>query len=250
MSARGRRLTKDRRGCGVNEPLSFSEFFEQTFPRMLARAVMLCGHRQNAEDAVQEAYAEALRRWQKVGGYESPEAWVYMIMRQRLFAIKKGWWRRWTPTTPELLELLLPAAATAEETAEAHRVLQALALLPSRQRQVLVLHCLQGMTYQQIAEELRLSVGGVAASISKARQKLQQLLGRTLEQEGSPADQLVSGAPRVVRWPIADRADQVAATLRATESRLVECFEMDGRTLERIRLAILRRSTDTENKSR
>lgn len=234
----------------MNEPLSFSEFFEQTFPGMLARAVMLCGHQQNAEDAVQEAYAEALRYWQKVGSYDSPEGWVHMIMRQRLFGIKKGWWRQCTPTTPELLELMLPASATTEETVEAHRVLRALALLPSRQRQVLMMRCLQGMTYQQIAEELRLSVGGVAANIAKARQKLQQSLDSSLEQEGSPADRLVSSAPRVVRWPIADRPDQVTAALRATESWLVECFEMDGRTMERIRSAILRRSTDTQNKLR
>jgi len=234
----------------VNDPLRFSEFFERTFPRMLARAVMLCGHRQNAEDAVQEAYAEALRCWGQVGRYDSPEAWVCKVMKQRLFAGKKNWWRRCTPTTPELLELLLPIATTAEEAAEARGVLHALALLPLRQRQVLVLHCLQGMRYQEIAEELGLSVGGVAANIAKARQNLQRLLASTPERKRSPADQLTSGASRVARWPITDRLDQVAAVLRATESWLVECFERDGRAMERIRSVILHRSTDIKKKSR
>ncbi|MGH3857828.1 MAG: RNA polymerase sigma factor, partial [Pseudonocardiaceae bacterium] len=116
----------------MNEPIDFSEFYDQTAPRMLARALMRCGQLQNAEDAVQDAYAEALRRWQRVGGYESPEAWVYKIMKQRLSrAAKHWWWARRKPTTPELLELAVPPAATAEETAEAREVLRALFLLPA-----------------------------------------------------------------------------------------------------------------------
>lgn len=234
----------------MNEPLSFSQFFDQTAPHMLARAVMLCGHRQNAEDAVQEAYAEALKRWPQVGGYESPEAWVYKIMRQRLASTAKHWWSRWAPATPELLELLVPPSATAEETAAARAVLRALAGLPARQRQVLVLHCLLDMPYHQIAAELGLSTGGVGASIAKARRSLRRLLGMMLEHERSPGEPLVSAAHRAVVPPAADRSDRLAAALLATESWLAKSFEADDIIMRRIREAILRPSTDIAGETR
>ena len=64
----------------------FAAFFASTCPGMIAKAILLSGHRQEAEDAVQEAYTEALRSWHRIGAYDSPEAWVYKVMRQRLWA--------------------------------------------------------------------------------------------------------------------------------------------------------------------
>ena len=68
------------------KPAEFHTFFECSCPGMLARALLLAGHRQDAEDAVQQAYVEALRRWERVGRYDSPDAWVYKIVKQRLWA--------------------------------------------------------------------------------------------------------------------------------------------------------------------
>jgi RNA polymerase sigma-70 factor (ECF subfamily) len=59
-----------------------------------------------------------------------------------------------------------------ERFAEAAAALRALGDLPDRQRMVLVMHC-----QQQIADELGLSRGAVAASIFKARRKLEKSLG-------------------------------------------------------------------------
>ena len=48
------------------EQRSLDDFFESTHSAVLARAIMLCGHRADADDAVQEAYLEALLSGDKV----------------------------------------------------------------------------------------------------------------------------------------------------------------------------------------
>ncbi|MFE0461540.1 hypothetical protein ACFW1A_20050, partial [Kitasatospora sp. NPDC058965] len=64
----------------------FEAFFTRSYPRALARAVLLCGNREDAEDAVLEAYAAAAERWaDRLRGYESPEGWVSTVVEQRLW---------------------------------------------------------------------------------------------------------------------------------------------------------------------
>ncbi len=51
----------------MTEPIAFDVFFAESSPRVLARALVLAANRHDAEDAVQDAYAEALRRWDRIG---------------------------------------------------------------------------------------------------------------------------------------------------------------------------------------
>ncbi|MFE2674979.1 sigma-70 family RNA polymerase sigma factor [Streptomyces hygroscopicus] len=156
-----------------NAEEEFDAFYARTYPWLAARAVMLSGNRQNAEDAVQEAYIEAMRRWPEVRMCASPEAWVTTTMRRKLSRDGRRWWFRWKP-----VELTVPAATTAtvEETAEALAALRALGTLPPRQRQVVVMHSLEGMSYQAISAELGISVGSVGSNLHKARARLSLLL--------------------------------------------------------------------------
>ncbi|WPB92454.1 RNA polymerase sigma factor [Streptomyces malaysiensis] len=183
----------------------FDAFYARTYPWLAARAVMLSGNRQNAEDAVQEAYIEAMRRWPEVRTYASPEAWVTTTMRRKLSRDGRRWWFRWKP-----VEMTVPAAATAsvEETAEALAALRALGTLPPRQRQVVVMHSLEGMSYQAISTELGISVGSVGSNLHKARARLSLLLdvspdlGRSTERllTRTPEDPLTLALHGAARW--------------------------------------------------
>lgn len=168
---------------------NFEEFYARTYPWLAARAVMLSGNRQNAEDAVQEAFIEAMRRWPTVRACASPEGWVATTMRRKLSRDGRRWWFRWKPT-----ELTVPAAtaATVEETAEALAALRALGMLPPRQRQVVVMHSLEGMSYAEIGDELGISAGSVGSNLHKARARLSLLLDVSPEL-GRPGDSLVPG---------------------------------------------------------
>ncbi|WP_435612940.1 RNA polymerase sigma factor [Streptomyces sp. bgisy159] len=206
----------------------FDTFFARSFPGMTARALLLCGHPQDAEDAVQEAYAAAFSRWERLCHYDAPDAWVYRIVRQRLWAVARDR-SRTRPAAPDSLQP--PPAAGVEQTVEARAVLTALARLPARQRTVLVLHCLEGMTQEAIADELGLTRGAVASSVFRARAKLTKAVGMS---DGVDAGNgrragrgrhdglgLVPSPPqaRTARLgeQAADFADPVAAALRRTE---------------------------------
>ena len=102
-------------------PQGFDEFYARTFSKVLSVAVMASGSRFEAEDAVQDGYLAALRRWDQVGGYERPEAWVLKVALRQLWRSRR---RRQREDQP--LELTVPPQATPDETAHAREVLGAL----------------------------------------------------------------------------------------------------------------------------
>src|SRR5580698_1472309 len=77
-----RRVSK---GWGVTErtrmrdPGSFDSFYNASVRRLIGQLHAMTGSRAEAEDCVQEAYARAWQRWEKVSGYGDPEAWVRTV---------------------------------------------------------------------------------------------------------------------------------------------------------------------------
>ena len=214
----------------MHDDAEFDAFVQQTSPRMLARAVMYCGHRQNAEDAVQEAYIEAYRHWASL---HAPAAWVETVVRRRLAREAARWWSRWKRVE---LDLPVPAVATVEEESDALAVLRAVSRLPPRQRQVVIMVCLEGMTYRQVADELGTSTGAVGANLAKAREKLTDLLGRGCAAVGL-GDPLVIASLTRPRGT-ASGSDPLLPALAATESWLARGFASDPATARRVREAI------------
>ena len=164
----------------VTSARPFDDFFRESFPGMLGRAIALCGHRQDAEDAVQEAFVEALRRWDRIGGYESPEAWVHRVMTQRLAKVH----RKRQAGTGRLGELPSPPRWGPEEAGEFRELLTVLEALPPVQRMTLVLHCLEDLPQRDIAGRMGITRGTVASTIFKARHNLRLALG--LGDDGRP----------------------------------------------------------------
>jgi hypothetical protein len=55
----------------------FDAFYGATYRRLLAQVFAVAGNLHEAEDCVQEAYARAWQRWDKLSdGHGNPEAWV------------------------------------------------------------------------------------------------------------------------------------------------------------------------------
>ncbi|MBP2478118.1 RNA polymerase sigma-70 factor (ECF subfamily) [Crossiella equi] len=210
--------------------MDFPEFFERSCPAMLARALMLTENRQDAEDAVQEAFAEAMRRWPELAGRhpETPEEWVARAVRQRLWAAARRW-RRYRPLD---LVVSLPARSTPEQAAEVRLVLDALARLPARWRVVAHLHLVEGLTAAEVAAELRIREGAARTVIGKARKALDNLLGLT----GARGEGALAGRPRPITLPGGlAAADPVAQALRRTERLLEAGTEEEGAAPTRVR---------------
>jgi len=211
----------------VNDHDDFERFVRKTSPSMLAFAIWYCRDRQQAEDAVQEAYLEAFHRWSSL---DTPDAWMRTTVRRKLIREAQRWRQRWRRDADALV-LPVPATSGVEEEADALAVLRAVRRLPRRQRQVVVMHCFEGMPYRDIATELRISVGAVGANLTKARERLAILLGLapSARAAGDPFAQVPA------------TADPLTAALRATATWLTRAFEDDTATLQRLQTAIRER---------
>jgi RNA polymerase sigma-70 factor (ECF subfamily) len=201
--------------------MSFEEFFRQSYPRLMARAVLLCGDRADAEDAVAQTFAEVARKWDTASGYDAPEAYLHVTMTRKVFRLFKR--RR----LEEMAALELPVSpfATPHEAFEAKEVLAAVAGLPPMQRAVLVHCCLDGMKQAEVAKLLHIQRGTVAAHLSKARAALAAKLGLGAR---TPDDELVATA----------RRDWVVESLQVAERWLAEGFAADAATRDRVRQAV------------
>ncbi len=85
-------------------------------------------------------------------------------------------------------------ALTTDPTAEAEasqlkaRIGEAIERLPLHQRSVLLLRAQEGLSYQEIARTLDISIGTVMSRLSRARQALKEMLGDTINLKSSHSD--------------------------------------------------------------
>jgi RNA polymerase sigma-70 factor (ECF subfamily) len=134
-------------------------------PQFCRAAAAIAGDPALGEDAVQDAFAKAVRRRRSYRGQGSLEAWVWRIV---INAARDARRRK-----PSLLNLRdRPEGSSANGRSEA----LPLDLLTDRQREVLFLHYYADLDYATIAEALEISPGTVGATLSTARRILRQAL--------------------------------------------------------------------------
>jgi RNA polymerase sigma-70 factor (ECF subfamily) len=159
------------------EPEQFDSFYAAVYPRLLRQFVAITGSLQDAEDAVQEAFARAAVTWERVRRLDAPEAWV----RRVALNITRNELRRVTRALVAVGKLGQQAAReeaqpAAEPAIERSVLVDALRELPQRYREVLVLHYLVDLGVDQVAAELRLPVGTVTARLTRGRRALSHIL--------------------------------------------------------------------------
>jgi RNA polymerase sigma factor (sigma-70 family) len=214
-------------------PQGFDEFYARTFNKVRSVVIMADGSRFEAEDAVQEGYLAALRRWDQVGGYEKPEAWVIKVALRWLRRSRR---RR----DDQPLELTVPPQATPDETAHAREVLGALAGLPADVRIAIVTCAVLGWTQPELAGVLGKRRNTIANRIYRGRLMLQAQLGLVGQFPGE-RDALVAAARVAAQFAVPDD-DPVDAMLVRAERWLRASLEAEPETAERIREQVARQA--------
>lgn len=129
-------------------------------------------------DTCQEAFVRLFLAMQQGQRIQNPRAWLYAVAHNHgLNAIKAG--LRAEPLDPRM-ELVLPTGGRDPEAAlleseKAHRFGRAVDGLPAHQRQCLLLRA-EGLRYREIAEILGVSIGTIAAAVSRAIQAIREAL--------------------------------------------------------------------------
>jgi RNA polymerase sigma-70 factor (ECF subfamily) len=144
------------------------------------------GHREDAEDVVQEAFLAALANIRTFDTSRKFGPWLYRIVVTRGLNFRKSRSRR----TAEPLEDAAVAsaeagpAASAEQAGLKETVATALGQLPERQRMVVQLFDLDGFSGAEIAVMLGVSPGTVRWYLHEARQALRRMLAHLQETAG------------------------------------------------------------------
>ena len=151
----------------------FDDAYPDLYRSAYRVAFRLLGGREEAADLAQEACARAYSRWNRVGGLDSPEAWVARVagnlaidaQRRRQTAARQN------ATNPAAN--LVAAVAPVGERVDLHRALLA---LPRRQRQVVLLRFVADLPEAAVAAALGCSVGTVKAHASRGLATLRSIL--------------------------------------------------------------------------
>ncbi|PZR01038.1 MAG: RNA polymerase sigma factor [Cereibacter sphaeroides] len=152
-------------------------------PRVLGFAARMLRDGAEAEDVAQEAM---LRLWRIAPDWRQGEArvttWLYRVVSNLCTDRLR---RRRGPALDEVPEVEDDAPAAVARMIEADRVMaleSALALLPERQRQAVVLRHLEGLANPEIAEVMDIGVEAVESLVARGKRGLSALLsGRRAE---------------------------------------------------------------------
>ncbi|HUQ22110.1 MAG TPA: sigma-70 family RNA polymerase sigma factor [Gaiellaceae bacterium] len=148
--------------------LDFERLYAGHRSDVFRAALRELGNVHDAEDVTQAAFVDAYRAVLRGSRPEAPRAWLLAIaenVRRRRFRTARRRPRE-EPLDPE-------AASGAEPSiGQANALRNALAALPSQQRDVFLLREIAGLSYDEIADDLGSTVGAVQMLLFRARQTL------------------------------------------------------------------------------
>jgi RNA polymerase sigma factor (sigma-70 family) len=154
-------------------------------PRAFAFAMRVLGDRAEAEDVAQDAM---LRLWRVAPEWRQGEAkistWLYRVVSNLCTDRLRKARPRGLDDAPEVEDYAAPVVARLIAADRARALETALAALPDRQRQAVVLRHLEGLGNPEIAEVMDMSVEAVESLVARGKRNLAALLSGRREELG------------------------------------------------------------------
>jgi len=167
---------------GNNEPAAVNEMVTRKLPRLLALAGRILGDADEARDVAQESF---LRIWRHAASWRSGEArfdtWLHRVALNLCHDRLRR--RKERPLaeadTLALADSAPPLDEQLETTERNARMAAALAALPERQREAIVLQYYQELSNIDAAALMNISVEALESLLSRARRQLRSQLADT-----------------------------------------------------------------------
>jgi RNA polymerase sigma-70 factor (ECF subfamily) len=173
--------------------LAYNEIVTRYYDRIFARVSQLLKNKQDAEEVTQDAFIRAHRGLENFRGDASFSTWLYQIATNLAHNRYWYWFRRKRDQSISLdhplsddgdltLESVMPCegespaeAAVTQEFVD--RVSACMEGLNEKHKTVLILRNVKNLSYDEIAQQLDISVGTVKSRIARARESLRDLMG-------------------------------------------------------------------------
>lgn len=171
--------------------------FHELVSRYERRVYGICyryfGNHADAQDAAQDTFLALARKLHQFRHDSALSTWIYRVATNACNDLGRRYSRR--PQTP-VADVADAAAADAgsEVTVDdelaglelAHEIQQALLQLDELSRTLILLCSVEGQSYTEVSQALDLPVGTIKSRVFRARAKLAELLGPTLDDGTAP----------------------------------------------------------------
>jgi RNA polymerase sigma-70 factor, ECF subfamily len=153
-------------GLGVDE---LEALYRADLTRFVRTAAAIVGDEAAGRDAVQEAFAHAVRHRARFRGQTRLEAWVWRIVVNEAISARRH------RVAQRRLELAASEVPSTNHVPEHDAAVRAwVAALPDRQRHAVFLRYFADLDYRSIAAVLDIEVGTVSATLAKAHAALRR----------------------------------------------------------------------------
>jgi RNA polymerase sigma-70 factor, ECF subfamily len=145
-------------------------------------AMKVCGHREDAEDTMQEVLVNSLPHLRKLQGPRALAVWLYKAARTRCWMSKRR--SKFAPSQSLSLDELMPDGRELQallesqepnpeevllQSQDADRVRRAVLRIPPQYRLILVLHDMEDLDSEEVAKITGLREGTVRVRLHRAR---------------------------------------------------------------------------------
>lgn len=148
-------------------PLSFEEFYRQTWESVYRPLAVVLNDPALASEAVDEAMTRAFERWATVSKMENPAGWVYRVA--------SNWARSWLRRARRARPLHEPNTGWVDRLPEPGLAKAITGLSPAH-REVVVLRYLLDWSETEVADALHVRRGTVKSRLSRALAQLREEL--------------------------------------------------------------------------
>jgi RNA polymerase sigma-70 factor (ECF subfamily) len=156
---------------------AFAELVRRYRRAAYAVALSVTRHHEDAEDAAQESFLTALDRIEECRNPEKFSGWLLTIVRNRSRNLLRREKLRKSEPIPFGVATLEPGPEKQTERAELRaRLRRALDELSETQREIVLLHDLEGWKHREISDRMGIPSGTVRSHLHYARKKLREIL--------------------------------------------------------------------------
>ncbi len=168
-------MSKGQRGAAM--PAAIGQELVALLPRLRRFALVLCRWRSLADDLVQSACERALANADSWTPGTRLDAWVFRILRNNWIDHLR---RSRTEGMSEDVTVQTHIVGDAGEGPILNKLLLAevqkiIDMMPSEQREVLLLVCVEDLAYREAAEVLGVPIGTVMSRLARARKRLAEM---------------------------------------------------------------------------
>lgn len=167
--------------CKAGDRDAFRHLVERYQAEAMGHAQAILANREDALDAIQEAFIDA---FQALGRFDTSRhfyPWFYTILRNRCFKLLAVRRKTLGPSLEEVV-ILDPTSDVSPE--ERLALGHALHELSPDEREIVTLKHLDGLSYDELAERLKIPKGTVMSRLFHARKRLREKLVLTPSRKG------------------------------------------------------------------